>query len=100
MSLCGLWFCLCFCFFSSRRRHTRLQGDWSSDVCSSDLSSCEADLQVCPRSPQVQARRMLGMREVFETGYDNAKFFEGALWAPVLRDRVRRCGPCGRSKSL
>src|ERR1039457_7721061 len=27
-----------FCFFfSSRRRHTRLQGDWSSDVCSSDL---------------------------------------------------------------
>src|SRR5205807_6912625 len=24
-------------FFSSRRRHTRLQGDWSSDVCSSDL---------------------------------------------------------------
>src|SRR2546426_500578 len=31
---------VCFCFFfffSSRRRHTRLQGDWSSDVCSSDL---------------------------------------------------------------
>src|SRR3989454_412955 len=26
-------------FFSSRRRHTRLQGDWSSDVCSSDLTS-------------------------------------------------------------
>src|ERR1022692_4289716 len=26
-----------FFFFSSRRRHTRLQGDWSSDVCSSDL---------------------------------------------------------------
>src|SRR5256885_15351463 len=25
-------------FFSSRRRHTRLQGDWSSDVCSSDLN--------------------------------------------------------------
>src|SRR5256885_10086878 len=28
-----------FFFFSSRRRHTRLQGDWSSDVCSSDLES-------------------------------------------------------------
>src|SRR6266487_658364 len=26
----------CF-FFSSRRRHTRWTGDWSSDVCSSDL---------------------------------------------------------------
>src|SRR5690242_21107561 len=26
-------------FFSSRRRHTRLTCDWSSDVCSSDLES-------------------------------------------------------------
>src|SRR6266487_4908627 len=26
-------------FFSSRRRHTRWTGDWSSDVCSSDLAS-------------------------------------------------------------
>src|SRR5438093_7423757 len=25
-------------FFSSRRRHTRLVSDWSSDVCSSDLA--------------------------------------------------------------
>src|SRR5258706_7311385 len=28
-----------FFFFSSRRRHTRLVSDWSSDVCSSDLTS-------------------------------------------------------------
>src|SRR2546426_2252796 len=36
-----------FFFFSSRRRHTRLQGDWSSDVCSSDLymSTLNNDLQ-------------------------------------------------------
>src|SRR5262249_59731018 len=27
-------------FFSSRRRHTRLVSDWSSDVCSSDLWRC------------------------------------------------------------
>src|SRR3989454_6913789 len=34
-----IWSCrhFIFFFFSSRRRHTRLQGDWSSDVCSSDL---------------------------------------------------------------
>src|SRR5256885_8221683 len=32
-----------FFFFSSRRRHTRLQGDWSSDVCSSDLPSYETN---------------------------------------------------------
>src|SRR5574341_2441249 len=30
-----------FFFFSSRRRHTRLVGDWSSDVCSSDLEAAE-----------------------------------------------------------
>src|SRR2546430_6391045 len=29
--------CLYSCFFSSRRRHTRFDCDWSSDVCSSDL---------------------------------------------------------------
>src|SRR6266571_6857869 len=28
-----------FFFFSSRRRHTRLTCDWSSDVCSSDLTA-------------------------------------------------------------
>src|SRR5206468_7147477 len=32
------WFCRFF-FFSSRRRHTRSDRDWSSDVCSSDLFS-------------------------------------------------------------
>src|SRR5437867_7533423 len=30
-------FFIFFFFFSSRRRHTRSYGDWSSDVCSSDL---------------------------------------------------------------
>src|SRR6516162_10343038 len=29
-------------FFSSRRLHTILQGDWSSDVCSSDLERVRA----------------------------------------------------------
>src|SRR3712207_6963674 len=28
-----------FFFFSSRRRHTRYWRDWSSDVCSSDLTT-------------------------------------------------------------
>src|SRR2546430_6481959 len=35
-SLCVYVFS-CFFFFSSRRRHTRFDCDWSSDVCSSDL---------------------------------------------------------------
>src|SRR5580692_12108922 len=33
-------FCFFF-FFSSRRRHTRFDCDWSSDVCSSDLEEPE-----------------------------------------------------------
>src|SRR5699024_11322443 len=32
-----------FFFFSSRRRHTRSKRDWSSDVCSSDLFSGDAE---------------------------------------------------------
>src|SRR5438093_4173830 len=34
--VCALWDFMFF--FSSRRRHTRLVSDWSSDVCSSDLA--------------------------------------------------------------
>jgi len=30
-------------FFSSRRRHTRSDRDWSSDVCSSDLQGLASD---------------------------------------------------------
>src|SRR2546426_6074872 len=47
-----------FFFFSSRRRHTRLQGDWSSDVCSSDLAT-EVDrhaLQLASRRPRDPAK--------------------------------------------
>src|SRR5690348_17405362 len=33
-----------FFFFSSRRRHTRWTGDWSSDVCSSDLSAVMSNI--------------------------------------------------------
>src|SRR5690242_21139704 len=34
---------LSYFFFSSRRRHTRLTCDWSSDVCSSDLITVDFD---------------------------------------------------------
>src|SRR5205807_6656259 len=54
-----------FFFFSSRRRHTRLQGDWSSDVCSSDLR-CEANewrsMCGCTRSPSPLARAQAARR--------------------------------------
>src|SRR5688572_32908224 len=45
MSLHSFSAIFCF-FFSSRRRHTRFDCDWSSDVCSSDLHMADgsADL--------------------------------------------------------
>src|SRR5256885_6407577 len=43
-----------YCVFSSRRRHTRLQGDWSSDVCSSDLG-CGAGGRTVARSASVSS---------------------------------------------
>src|SRR5688500_20310544 len=49
---------LCFFFFSSRRRHTRLQGDWSSDVCSSDLRQVDED----PRGRRARGRPPVGGR--------------------------------------
>src|SRR5690348_17774761 len=41
----SLLFFFFFFFFSSRRRHTRWTGDWSSDVCSSDLGRVLAEAQ-------------------------------------------------------
>src|SRR5262249_56800337 len=39
-------------FFSSRRRHTRLVSDWSSDVCSSDLLEyCIPQMSSADRPP-------------------------------------------------
>src|SRR5690242_20750986 len=53
-------------FFSSRRRHTRLTCDWSSDVCSSDLAGGPAGpLRPGPHLSQVavrQERAALGLR--------------------------------------
>src|SRR5256885_13686639 len=62
-------------FFSSRRRHTRLQGDWSSDVCSSDLTSggtdlCTAFVGGVPTLPvyqgELQARSLGAKVEAFD----------------------------------
>src|SRR5689334_23453341 len=46
---------VCFFFFSSRRRHTRWNCDWSSDVCSSDLAGTQ------PETPDASPR--LGKRD-------------------------------------
>src|SRR6266480_6964738 len=45
-----MWRCFWF-FFSSRRRHTRLTCDWSSDVCSSDLQAYDRNSEVSRLRP-------------------------------------------------
>src|SRR5690625_6514297 len=48
-------------FFSSRRRHTRWPRDWSSDVCSSDLSPVgPGDAQQLEGMPQLLRRGQVG----------------------------------------
>src|SRR6266850_5847659 len=52
-----------FFFFSSRRRHTRLQGDWSSDVCSSDLLLVRnAELRLAQAGGNIRMRLCVDVR--------------------------------------
>src|SRR2546422_6242852 len=44
-------FFLIFFFFSSRRRHTRCSRDWSSDVCSSDLTGLWSAIRLKEQDP-------------------------------------------------
>src|SRR5207245_7923831 len=46
-------------FFSSRRRHTRCYRDWSSDVCSSDLTAPGRCLELTP-SNSVNSKHLPG----------------------------------------
>src|SRR5437899_11161993 len=74
-------------FFSSRRRHTRCLSDWSSDVCSSDLSPC------CTVGPDPGAHRAARARHSREEEPEHRRVGGGA------RDRSeeRRVGKECRS---
>src|SRR5438132_8865175 len=93
--------CFCFFFFSSRRRHTRSLCDWSSDVCSSDLtctrtrpsaSSREGSGPVSERGtkPSGSARPRIASRLLPET--------LSSIWvSSVSRSEERRVGKEWRS---
>src|SRR5256885_5811792 len=91
-------------FFSSRRRHTRLQGDWSSDVCSSDLGarrprpapppSAPVGSAVAPARPDAARARPIGARPDGEAR---------SIWSRASCDgeggsEERRGGKEGRSR--
>src|SRR5256886_6945381 len=58
--MCAITYVSFVFFFSSRRRHTRFDCDWSSDVCSSDLAlsfpGVEADVDFSGSSFTIQGR--------------------------------------------
>src|SRR6266487_3156747 len=72
-----------FFFFSSRRRHTRWTGDWSSDVCSSDLDP-ELAMAVSLAAVHVLGERIGGRRPVAVVGRDprvSGEMLEAAVLA-------------------
>src|SRR2546426_9148792 len=71
---------LCF-FFSSRRRHTRLQGDWSSDVCSSDLSLAPSAVWRCEANHATGERLIKpGVRPLYS---NTIRVLGGCCWVPA-----------------
>src|SRR6266571_7891076 len=105
-----------FFFFSSRRRHTRLTCDWSSDVCSSDLlllpDSGQARVLGLDVMKQTDAvRRRIGFvfggdRGLYWrlSGLDNLRYFADLYRIPpeVTRKRIPellgRLGLAGRER--
>src|SRR5256886_9742549 len=90
-----------FFFFSSRRRHTRFDCDWSSDVCSSDLYRRSAAAAIQPWqawSPAAAERRYLSspQRELWEIEVQNIQPRRGGI--SNFRSEERRVGKECRSR--
>src|SRR5256885_9976816 len=94
--------CYVMFFFSSRRRHTRLQGDWSSDVCSSDLPWVFWRLLVPAWRPSDKDTNFSGLRWLRGMGTDPRLLLESvwflAINAGTMRSEERRVGKECRSR--
>src|SRR5256886_16543305 len=78
---------LFFFFFSSRRRHTRFDCDWSSDVCSSDLLSTFFERL---RQFGLEGKALLYARDRGRGAGPDAFRFVGGDWSDA--ERVLRRG--------
>src|SRR6266508_4827005 len=69
--------CMIGFFFSSRRRHTRWPRDWSSDVCSSDLSEGENEADDGSPSWSPDGRRIAftSTRDHEGDGFDSEELY-------------------------
>src|SRR5262249_60024612 len=82
-----------FFFFSSRRRHTRLVSDWSSDVCSSDLTHANELDRLARDRLHAEGRAATGV--TIQLGQDRAGDLEGLI---KMRSEERRVGKEGRDR--
>src|ERR1017187_10800788 len=81
------------CFFSSRRRHTRYIGDWSSDVCSSDLFTAGAG------NADFDSGILLRQTGELRCIWWPARTEGGVSWGPA-RGAVERAAQCFRRGAL
>src|SRR5256885_6540811 len=90
-------------FFASRRRHTRLQGDWSSDVCSSDLPLAVETREACLEAVEAEIRLEVALLDELEDGAAQPRALAPVAERPDERLRPerseeRRVGKEGRSR--
>src|SRR5256885_1730730 len=87
-------FMVLFFFFSSRRRHTRLQGDWSSDVCSSDLAVFAASSpSACAPSTASACRDVCSARQAGRPRSLHRGLHESARLRAQITGRIRLLKP-------
>src|SRR5256885_6687668 len=89
-------------FFSSRRRHTRLQGDWSSDVCSSDLIRKRSFVHTDEFTrPYIIEKKVVGEEFLFHITDQHARLYYDLYSEPnwlEMRSEERRVGKECRSR--
>src|SRR5437764_1596471 len=89
-------------FFSSRRRHTRYIGDWSSDVCSSDLASRWPFRALSPKvlresEWRLPLPRLVVKRIGFDVAQDPARQITRCKLRAGNKAHQRTKAPCRRS---
>src|SRR5256886_11380793 len=80
-----------FFFFSSRRRHTRFDCDWSSDVCSSDLQKILSFLISCLQST-IPSRQWQQPRKPYQTNGGRTRVLPSDLQSFFVRARLVEIG--------
>src|SRR5437762_5002507 len=95
--MCYFFFFFFFFFFSSRRRHTRYIGDWSSDVCSSDLGLAVSSALAAAVDDEGLALLLRQLERILELG-EPLGFLLVRLLRGGQRSEERRVGKECRSR--